>query len=264
MIKKIHQIWMQGETNIPIEYRNNILGIREKNVDWHYSLYDENELYNQCSMYSPECATVFAGFKHMHQKVDLGRYVVLYNNGGMSVDMDTICKKSLNHIPEVNTNKELLVVSKININAVESFIFLKSNITLINNAHIYSPNKKNIVLKSIIDYIICLRPKKYRNKTMEIMHTTGPIMFSKQIAKHFVIILDSVYFEPDNVISTNNDTQDTIIIHTLDNTWVDASLETRLLSVYKVIKKDAFVIFLIIIVLFLLFFRSGVRFNFLI
>jgi len=234
MIKKIHQIWIQGVENIPNQYKPNIQKIKELNPNWVYNIYSDKELRNECSKYSQQCLDVYDKYKYMHQKIDLGRYVILYNNGGLSVDMDTEVLKSFDNIPQLDTNTNKLVVSKINLNRIESFVFLRSLEIPINNAHIYSPEKQNIVLKKLIDTVLAKPISPKNSKTMDILFTTGPVAFSSVINKNKkdVIILDSIYFEPNTIFKEQMQNKDTIIIHKMDNTWVSGNAEKKFIEFY--------------------------------
>ncbi len=43
--KIIHQIYLQGEANIPDNIKQSIAELRQRNLDWEYHLYDDGRPY---------------------------------------------------------------------------------------------------------------------------------------------------------------------------------------------------------------------------
>ena len=238
MKKKIHQIWLQGEDDIPAKYKFNINETIRLNPDWEYKLWDDDSLEKECMKYGKKCFERYISYKHLHQKVDLGRYVVLYNEGGISVDMDARALKSFNNIPHLYENK--LIVSKLDVSPFWCYLLcLRGEIC--NNAHIYSP-KNNKSLKKIIDGIVS-REIISTTKEIDIVCTTGPSTFTKYVDDD-TILIDYRYFEPLSTGGTNI-FDDSIILHETDNTWVSGPFSV-LCDLYK---SDVITLITIIVIL---------------
>jgi mannosyltransferase OCH1-like enzyme len=149
----------------------------------------------------------------MIQKIDLGRYVVLYNYGGITVDTDMVQLKPIDETPNINTDK--LIVS--------SSAFPLKYFGFINNALLIA-KKNHYVVKDIIQTIISNNKtaSDFLEKTVFIINTTGPVMFSKIIKNHSdsIIILDNKYYEPcislDMLCSPG---KDAIMDHQHDGSW---------------------------------------------
>ena len=254
VVKKIHQIWFQGK-DVPKKYKDNISSLKQINRDWKYKLWSDEDMKKECLNYSKECFDKYMKFEHMHQKIDLGRYVILYNNGGFSVDIDVKPLKSLNTTPQLNKNK--LIVSKIDLNKFETYIFLRNNM-LCNNAHIYSP-KYNNSLKKIIDKVIDHSPRLYTNKMNEIMYTTGPIIFTNNLDEE-VTLLNYKYFEPRTINRNEKIDETTILIHEMSNTWINETYRPFILFYLNNREYIKYILIAILLILvYLLYFMRRVK-----
>lgn len=198
--KIIHQIWFKDVNKIPSKYYNNITSIHKLASDWTYKYWNlgGEELYDLCLQYSEQCAETFKNYKNTSHKLSLAKYVILYNMGGMFVDMDCEILKSLNAIPELKSKN--LIISRAPDDHVRNFITTgRFFIKLLNDAVILS-SPKNIYIKAVIDGII-------KNSCIYTKHTmTCKLEFSEQLIltnalsryekDPDVLILDSDYFDP--------------------------------------------------------------------
>jgi len=224
MIEKIiHQIWLQGEKNIPDKYNLNIKSVKDFHPEWNYILWDEIKILDVINN-KKEWSSIYYKFIYMHQKIDFAKYVILYEFGGIYIDIDVKIIKSFDEIIKKNESYEL-IISELNITLIES-ILTSGYDKSYNNGTIIA-QKKNNVLKKLIDSII----KNYyvpffHLKVVLINRTTGPSIFTDVITKNKknIKILSYDYLEPcirDNCIITKN----TIAIHKHDLTWVPEELK---------------------------------------
>lgn len=219
LIPKItHQIWIQGFENIPEKFKKNINALHELNADYKHKQWDEDSLRKECSNYSKECLERFDSFDTMIMKVDFGRYVVLYNYGGVSVDTDMVQIRSIGNTPGIDT---------------ESFIISRQAFPLgfigyLNNAIIFS-TPKNEILKTIIDTIIndTRKCSDFTLKEVCVDWITGPTFITKilnTMNKPFMI-LDNKYYEPcvslDIMCKID---KDAIMDHKHESSWVSSYL----------------------------------------
>lgn len=230
--KIVHQIWFQGCNNIPKKYYANIASVRKYSPDWKYKCWSDKELYEQCLQYNDQCAATYRNYKHMHQKMDLARYVILYNIGGMYIDMDCEVLQPLDNIPGLDT-KDIIICRSAS-TTVENILMTTSlNTKVLTNGVILS-SPKNIYIKSLIDDVLKVNCDTkynplYKNKQYCILKSTGPVMFTNIFTKYAndpnVLILDNDYFEPcfslDKSCSSSNKT---IINHKHELTWLNGPM----------------------------------------
>lgn len=82
----VHMIWMQGEKNIPERFSKNLESWRE-HID--IKVWDGNMIRQLVKKRFPKLLKVYDGYPYFIQRVDLGRYVILYYYGGLYLDIDT-------------------------------------------------------------------------------------------------------------------------------------------------------------------------------
>lgn len=217
MIPKIsHQIWMQGFENIPNKFNKNVEKLHTLNLDYDHKQWDEKLLREECKKYSDDCLKRFDSFEQMILKVDLGRYVVLYNYGGISVDTDMVQIKPIKDTPHINSNK--FIISKLS--------FPYKYVGMLNNAIIITP-ANHPILKDMIDTII--NDKRTKNdfliKELYTQHVTGPFFINERLSKTTIpyTVIDNKYFEPcnSNDILCSID-KDTIMDHQHELSWVSS------------------------------------------
>lgn len=251
MIERIiHQIWLQGEQNIPDKYKLNIKSVKDFHQKWNYILWDEIKILKVINT-KKEWSSIYYKFIYIHQKIDFAKYVILYLFGGIYIDIDVKIIKSFDEIIKKNEEYEL-IISELNINLIESI--LTSGYKKSYNNGIIIAQKKSNILKKLIDSII----KKYyipffHFKVMLINNTTGPNIFTDIITKNKknIKILNNDYLEPcirDDCTITKN----TIAIHKHDLTWVPDDLKT-IIDIYM---KNKIVLLIIIIVLVIILYRK--------
>lgn len=231
--KNIYQVWFQGCSNITNErFTQNIKNWKLLNSDWKYHCLNDTDLKKLCNQYSPECGKAYSMAQVMHAKIDLGKLVAVYLNGGIMIDMDMYVLRSLSSSSEVNkiidiyekTGEPVIGLSQLNLSYLESLISGHYT-TFFNNAVIMS-SPKNPYLKKYIDTIIL---NIYNNQNKDISNfnyinkTTGPINLNKYIntnqQEKNIIIFDSAIFEPCNAGHQCDISNDTIALHNPELSW---------------------------------------------
>jgi mannosyltransferase OCH1-like enzyme len=149
--KILHFIWV-GQNQIPEAYIYYIQSWLFNHKDWKYYFWDDSnipKLFNQ-DLY--DNADFYA------QKADILRYEILYNYGGVYVDCDFLCLKSIDE----------LIENIYGFSAYESAEYVAIGIM--------GFKKGDLFLKKIIQYI------DYNiliNKDKSIPNQTGPVFFTK-------------------------------------------------------------------------------------
>lgn len=212
--KITHQIWMQGFENIPDKFKKNVEQLHTLNPEYTHMQWNEADLRKECLKYSAECAERFDSFDLMILKVDLGRYVVLYNYGGISIDTDMAPLKPLSNTPGINNDIFMISMSAFPLNMLGK----------INNAVILTP-VQNELLKKIIDTIISEKKNcdAFITKEMCVENITGPLFINDIIynSKLPYKIMNNKYYEPcfnNDVMCSIN--KNSIMDHKHEGSWV--------------------------------------------
>lgn len=220
--KIIHQIWYQGVDAIPRDLVTNSKKIIEFHKTWDYVIWDDNKIKNHFKN-NKKILNTYNKLDYLHQKVDFIRYCILYEMGGVYVDMDVTILKSFDKIIDTYNNYEC-IISDINLNTLESHL-LCSNSKCLNNGIIFSQPKSKF-MQSLINEI----HKNYEcvyydlNKSMCINRTTGPLLFTKMFNRYSnktnIKVLNWSYFEPCILGDLCDIKDNTVLIHHHNTTWI--------------------------------------------
>jgi mannosyltransferase OCH1-like enzyme len=253
--KCIHQIWFQGAERVPQRYKDNVSLLKSMNPGWNHIVWDEGSLRKECSKLGADVLARFDSCEYMHQKIDLGRYVVVYANGGISIDMDVKALQPLDSwkcLPKINR----LAVSRASLNRIESLVTTGfKSMTLINNAVVMAP-PRSPALRHIISYV-CNRlsslheRSKVLSKEIMVTSTTGPEAFTMalhQLPRSSFIELPFKYFEPCAGQDTSCiPTHEALIFHQQDWTWMNKNIKNAT-RVYYICKRECYTIALCVLI----------------
>jgi mannosyltransferase OCH1-like enzyme len=250
--KCIHQIWLQGEKELPNRYIPFRQSIRDKHPDWEIKLWDDTKMIdflkqNDHLIENYSLVQTYQNYKYLHQKVDFFRYVLLYIQGGVYIDMDCEALRCLDPILE-EYNSYDMIICKLNLLPWESFIFAQ-NSTLLNNGVILAKPKCEPLFELIKETLKDCHCHSFlrKFKICCINFTTGPSKFTKVLLPYStnkIKVLSSEYFEP-CVMKNCNITENTFLYHKQDNTWVSEPLQ----KVMRFYSKTKWVIFIILFLL---------------
>jgi len=210
-----HQIWIQGWDVIPDKFKVNTESLKKHNPDFTHMTWDENSLREECAKISTKVRDKFDSFKYIVQKADLGRYVILYNYGGVYADTDMFSLKPILETPNFKT-KDFII----------SYAFFPMNLFgLINNGMIMS-TKNNSILMELITKIV----ETNINENHCLFHifyiflSTGPLILLPVIYSNWIniCILEYKYFEPCFIHDTFcKISEDSIMNHRHELSWQD-------------------------------------------
>jgi mannosyltransferase OCH1-like enzyme len=264
--KNMFQVWFQGCDKLTNQvYQQNITSWKMFNPDWSYKCMSETNLREECKKYSKDALDVFDSVQPMHVKIDLGRYITLYNMGGIYLDMDAYAFRPLRLSKDVTelikiyetTGKHVLGLSCLNIDKAEAYLFVNKNVMLNNAIMMSSPF--NPILKEYIDNVL----KRYHQYSQDqsisnfwlIQQTTGPKYFNEYFhssgiqsdATNTIHVFNHDVFEPCQKNKCNI-TDNTVAIHNMDMTWVNPTIKT-IHDTYFNIKNNGLLLLVIIVVL---------------
>jgi mannosyltransferase OCH1-like enzyme len=152
--------------NLPQNISNLIEGMKILNPEYEFHLYDDKEI--ESFIESEFGGNVYKAFKMLKvgaAKADLWRYCVLYKNGGIYLDIDS----------EINNNLDLLITkdySAIISRETHKDIFLQWCLMFESN---------HSILKMCIDKCV---ENILNKKSDNILHLTGPVVFSKSVFEY--------------------------------------------------------------------------------
>jgi mannosyltransferase OCH1-like enzyme len=93
--KIIHQIWIQGKNKMPLRYRFQGQTWQKHNPSWEYCIWDDDSLKTLIHDHYRELLPVYEAYEPVVARADIGRYAVLHRFGGLYVDTDTTCVRSI-------------------------------------------------------------------------------------------------------------------------------------------------------------------------
>ena len=222
----INVIWYQGYNDLSDKYVINLEKICEMNKNFKVNFWDEKSIRMLVSMYYKD--DVFNSFDKIIKKVDYGKYLIVYNTGGIYLDLDVNVLRPfdnvLTHMENIGVktlfSKEIINQLKINKKSEmyhdllrdeikEEFIdidIIKNNI--ISN-HFFVSFSRNKYLSDIIS--LC------RNR-VSVMSSCGPyitsyIYWKKYSKDKTIYIEDTGLF--DGILKVENK----YIVHVRDCKW---------------------------------------------
>jgi inositol phosphorylceramide mannosyltransferase catalytic subunit len=167
--KKLHFIWI-GQNQLDTVFEGFISRWIEMYSDWEIIIWDDEKLENQ--IYIPHRLKSYCSDINMKPafKVDIFRYLVLNQIGGMYIDVDF---EPLKKIPDAFFNFDFLGTVQINNEVANGLIYSKPNSDLINE-----------VISKLPDHLSkCKHDNVYDNKN--IPYLTGPQYFDTICKNYF-------------------------------------------------------------------------------
>lgn len=212
------------------------------------------QLRKACEEYGPECVERFDAYEHFMQKVDFGRYVILYLYGGITVDCDMEAFRPLSDLPEIEFSP--LIVGKANDSVFETSMVTFGHVLnddwFINSGFI-ATKARNQDIKRIVESCINDHTKRedYFSQEYFISTTTGPIRISTILKKSNMTILS-----PD-VLESEYKNEKTIFVHDHELSWT-GGINASIVKGYLFIKeyKQPFILLFTILIFAILYIIS--------
>lgn len=224
--KKIHQIWYQGVDSLPEKYIKNAATWRQNHPNWEYLLWDKHSMDDLIQGKYPEYLSMYQQFTYMHQKIDICKYLILWDQGGVYADMDTVSLRPLSQLLCRFPESKVLVSLGAG-NNLENLLLTGQQI-MVNNGIIISTAKHPFFHTVIKRIAPCsdLEPKIHCINT-----STGPKMFTQAVMEYLntgdksLTLLPNKYLEPcfglDIQCKSNTES---FANHIHEQSWVNPSL----------------------------------------
>ena len=101
--KYIHRIWNSGP--IPDRFKGNWEHCQKVNPGYNTTLWDDAAIESLIQKHYPWFMPVYRSYPYHMERLDAGRYFIVYHYGGVYIDMDVDCKVPFNDIFK-NTSRE--------------------------------------------------------------------------------------------------------------------------------------------------------------
>lgn len=238
----IHQIWLQGELEIPDKFNNNIQSIKRHHPTWTYIVWDEIKILQMLQKCPKAWLKTYYNLLYLHQKVDYGRYVILYLYGGVYLDIDVESVRPLDKLLEDNSMYDVIVSKLSTSNFLEGYVCCRASDCINNGIIMSSPHSEHIL--ELIDEVNN-NPNCgiLTNKFLCIQNTTGPAMFTRIMnnkqKSHTsrTKILDSEYLEPCSADMCTI-TANTYTAHRHEQSWVGGESIRHIENFYHMNKNN--------------------------
>lgn len=183
--KIIHQTWKTAQ--VPEEWRTCVESWKRFNPNWTYHLWTDEEGRRFVADHYPEFLNHYDGYSYNIQRADALRYLVLHTYGGVYVDLDFECLRS---IDELLDGKTMAVGIE-----PERHAQWNGREWLLSNAFMASL-PKHPFLSKLISAMKAIDPQITFHE--EVLKTTGPILLTDVAAQYLgrdlFIIKDHVLF----------------------------------------------------------------------
>lgn len=168
----IHQIYVckDSQGKIPEDLLELSKTWRSLHPNWEYRFWNKESIDDFLKDYYPDFIPYYYGFPYDVQRWDSIRYLILYHFGGLYVDMDYECIEPIDSLLNNSTCCMGLEPSE---HAVDN----KKNIILGNALMASVP--RHPYFDTIIKTIKQGEKRRFPNKALQVMETTGPFMLTR-------------------------------------------------------------------------------------
>jgi mannosyltransferase OCH1-like enzyme len=201
--KVIYQTWHSPINKLSKSVKKDLLIFKKLNPDYEYQYFLDDDIESFVHENFPgEISECFNKLNLMVGKIDLWRYLILFKNGGVYLDIDARTNSSLSKL--INKKDDAVITFE---NYLGSNIFAQWVLIF---------NKNHPALKKVIEIVIeNIKHNKYPNNVLEM---TGPGAFSKGLKLYFReeygIDLEEIYFhQKTNITFSKNSFQTSLIGH---------------------------------------------------
>ena len=189
--KILHQIYLQGESQIPDNIKCSIAELRNRNPNWEYRFYDEPLILEYLHKnYNDEILQLYLSINESYSaaRSDFFRYLLMYKEGGVYLDLKSSCSVHFDSI--LHEEDEFIICGWENETGQKYEGYGKNKYLKYLKYGEYQ--QWNIIckpnspfLKAVIDEVIYrikhYTPMKYHVGRKGVLNTTGPVPYSLAI-----------------------------------------------------------------------------------
>lgn len=189
----VMQTWK--DTNIPEAWKPSIQSIQRHMKGWNHVLMTDKDNRHFVEAYFPEFLPVYDGFKHGIQRADAIRYMWLYVNGGVYMDLDFELTATIDHL--FSGGGDLYLMRSSNFPSSYTNSFMAS-----------SPRHPFwLEVLSRMRETVESPPLWAIGKHLEVMMSTGPGMLSSVLGEtvHEYVTLPYKVLSPENICCIGDD-----------------------------------------------------------
>ena len=235
--KLIHQTYK--DENIPDHWKISPREWKEKHPDYDYIFWTDSDIFKYMEEMHPDKLEIFKSFKHNIQRVDMFRYFILYDYGGIYSDLDNYPFENI----EIYLNK----------NTDAYFTGSPVIKTCLTNNFMVARPKTNI-FKYICDKVKNEKPWYCYSKFLEVMCTTGPNFLDKTVKKFGkdYYVLPTNKFNAYSVLDSYEKRKDGSVIGQLKGqSWTETNVEAY---TFLVVNWILIFILIVLVIYFILYF----------
>ena len=236
--RAIHQIWLQGQQNIPAEFLSGVEAWRRHHADWQYTLWDESSIRRMLRESYAWFLPVYSGYRYLHQRADAARYFILYRFGGVYADIDTEPVRALDSLFHERDGAHLIVPAlKQNDFERKLMCFMFGARHILTNC-VLAASKNNEVLRGLLLALPASRRLMLPFREPHISFSTGPLFLTtalkREIRKNRSIdVLPQHYFD---VGPEQAETTDGYVVHYAAATWHSSAFSLLLRYYARVVE----------------------------
>lgn len=236
--KIIMQTWK--DHNIPPKWKVSPKSIQDKMPDWEYILMTDDDNRNFVKKHFPDFLRYYDAFPHDIQRVDAIRYMWLYINGGIYIDLDYEVLHPLDDLFKGGSNVYLVSSSNVGSYLTNSFMASKPRCKLW--LEMIEAMKKDMKW-----YIM--------GRHLQVMNSTGPIRLTHVVkkSKHSYTMLPGKLILPCSVCNLDCKSEGSWMRQLEGSSWIawDTKFYNFWMCNWK--KVIAFLVILIILLLIVIF-----------
>ena len=220
--KIIHQTWKNK--NIPDEWKDAVNSCKTIHKDFKHIVWTHETMDKFVRKYYSEFHKTYKSYKYDIQRCDAFRYLVLYKYGGIYLDMDIICNKSLNKF--LHYDLVLARSSNVETSFTNAFFMVVPN---------------HPFFKYCIDHLSeNINNFQYFGKHLHVMYSTGPSFLNNMInvygkIKNTYVLTKKEYAGDCNVCNEDICNGGTYFTHIPGQSWneIDSHIYNFLLCNHK-------------------------------
>jgi len=109
--KKIYRSWFTQ--NLPYKVEKEVKKLKKQNPNYEHIIYTDSQIDDYVnSNFDKDIKTAFNSLKHIVPKVDFWRYLIIFENGGVYLDIDSSINKPLDEI--IKKENDAIITSESN------------------------------------------------------------------------------------------------------------------------------------------------------